>query len=117
MSLLNNQSQADVNKYVEQHKARINAFYKRTLMEFRRLGQDVWANRQYTPQEVIAAYGTSAVELFQLSGAMQTLLEHVTGQSVPVMPEGWTYEAHADGSITLTPPAEPEAPAEEPQPE
>ena len=64
----------------------------------------VWNNPNATPQQVVAAFGTNAASLFQLSSLLCGLIGSVTGTTPNPVPAGWTITASADGTITLTPP-------------
>jgi hypothetical protein len=89
----------------------VNSFWARIQLEFNRLnslltdGSDlVWNNSGATPQEVVAAFGTNAAGLFQLSGLLCGLIGAITGTTPNPVPTGWTITANNDGSVTLTPP-------------
>lgn len=71
----------------------------------------VWNNPRATPEEVIAALGTDAVEVFSLSSQLGTLLAAAVGNDmkkivehgIPTgVPEGYSYKANEDGTITLS---------------
>ena len=64
----------------------------------------VWNNPDATPDKIVAAFGTSAVELFTISAATAQLLYACGITDIPLtMPSGWNFQANQDGSITLTP--------------
>jgi hypothetical protein len=90
----------------------VNSFWLRIQAEFNRLNgllNDgsglVWNNSSATPQQVVAAFGTNAASLFQLSGLLCGLIGAITGTTPNPVPTGWTITANGDGSVTLTPPA------------
>ncbi len=71
----------------------------------------VWNNLRATPEEVIAALGTDAAEVFALSSQLGTLLASAVGNDmkkiiengIPTgVPEGYSYKANEDGTITLS---------------
>jgi hypothetical protein len=89
----------------------VNSFWARIQLEFNRLnglltdGSDlVWNNSGATPQQVVAAFGTNAANLFQLSGLLCGLIGTISGTAPNPVPTGWTITANSDGSVTLTPP-------------
>jgi hypothetical protein len=89
----------------------VNSFWARIQMEFSRLnslltdGSDlVWNNSGATPQQVVAAFGTNAASLFQLSALLCGLIGGITGTTPNPVPTGWTITANSDGTVTLTPP-------------
>jgi hypothetical protein len=66
----------------------------------------IWNNpSDATPQQTVAAMGTNAAALFQLSSLICVLIGQITGTTPSVMPAGWSYAANSDGTVTLTPPA------------
>lgn len=73
--------------------------------------RQVWDNPRATPEEVVAALGTDAAEVFALSGQLSTLLAAAVGNDmkkiielgIPVgVPENYTYKVNEDGTLTLT---------------
>jgi hypothetical protein len=66
----------------------------------------VWHNPTATPEQVVAALGTNAAKVFQLSVALCTLLVQAGATDIPTsVPTGWTYVVNADGTVVLTAPA------------
>jgi hypothetical protein len=71
-------------------------------------GQNLlWANPDATPKDVLAEFGTEAVQLFQLSNiAVEAInaVASITGgpQIGSIVPPDVHYTLHADGTITLT---------------
>jgi hypothetical protein len=89
----------------------INAQYRQLFQLLNGLSRFVWNNPKYTPQEVVAAFGTYAANLFQLSGLLCQLIGAVTGQTPNPIPTGWTWSAATDGTVTLTAPTPAPAPS------
>lgn len=55
-----------------------------------------------TTQDVIAALGTDAVEVFDLSAALAGLIASIDATKVVNVPEGTTVTRNADGTVTIT---------------
>ena len=80
--------------------------YRQLLDNYTRSYNLVWHNPTFTPDQVVAALGTSAVKLFTLSALTAQLLAAAGATAIPLtMPAGWNYQAHDDGSVALTPAA------------
>jgi hypothetical protein len=92
---------------VRSAKNRIQQQYESLVRCLKEIGDMVWKNTlKKTPQEVVAAFGTDAVQLFQISGLVRQLIQTVSGQEPPpTMPAGWGFTANPDGTVTLVPPA------------
>ncbi|MGD0462178.1 MAG: hypothetical protein ABSB74_06795 [Tepidisphaeraceae bacterium] len=94
--------------------ASVNSFWARIQIEFNRLnnllndGSNlVWKNPGAVPHQVVAAFGANAASLFQLSALLCGLIGSITGTTPNPVPAGWTVTANRDGTVTLTPPANP----------
>lgn len=61
---------------------------------------NVWNNDDFTPQEIFDAFGTDAIQLFQVAGATIALLQIMNSSFVPPTPPAYT--ANEDGTITVT---------------
>jgi hypothetical protein len=73
--------------------------------------RSVWENPRATPEEVVAALGKDAAEVFALSAQLSGLLaaavgndmKKITELGIPVgVPENYTYKVNEDGTLTLT---------------
>jgi hypothetical protein len=95
-----------VEQYVQQHRNRVKMFFRQLETGFGNLGDGFWRHPTFTPQQICAAYGTDALELFIMSSKMQTFLESLTGGPFPVAPSGWIIAPQGNGTVILTPPPE-----------
>lgn len=60
----------------------------------------VWTNPELTAQEVMDAFGTEAVQLFQFAGAFQQLMNTLQpGVLIQAPPK--TFTINEDGSVTV----------------
>jgi hypothetical protein len=81
--------------------------YSFLLANYLRLFNLVWYNPNFTPAQIVSAFGTNAQLLFEVSISMGTLLHTVNPSYIPPsMPSGYTYTVNADGSITVIPPSQ-----------
>lgn len=86
--------------------------YKQLIQTFNGTAQEFWRNPQCPPQEIAAALGEDAVEVFQLHGQIGALLAAVNpemiAEGLAVVGE-FTY--NEDGTITIatTPVTTPDA--------
>lgn len=70
----------------------------------------VWGNvageagKGPTPEEAVALLGTDAATWFQVSGLSAQVIALLDGAEPQIMPPGWSYVAHPDGSVTLVRP-------------
>lgn len=103
MGIINDNFQSDVDDFVKGHRKAINAFFVTTLDQFRQLGHQVWSNSQFTPEQIVEAYGTDAAELFRLSAYMKGMFEGITGQPLEIAPPNYAITVNADGTVTLDP--------------
>lgn len=55
-----------------------------------------------TASDVVAAMGTNAVELFELSGKLAEFIGGLDASQVVAVPAGVSYVGNADGSVTIT---------------
>jgi hypothetical protein len=63
----------------------------------------VWNNKGATPQQVLAALGTDAGQLFVLSEKLADILTTAGATDIATaVPASWTYVANADGSVAVT---------------
>ena len=87
-------------------KANTNAYLavKNALLQGKRM---IWENPdKLTPQQAVTAMGTDAAKLFQASGKSLELLA-LLGEIVSIMPDGWSFTPHDDGTVTVIPPSKP----------
>lgn len=67
----------------------------------------VWGNiagepgKGQTPEEAVAMLGTDAATWFRVSSLSAQIVALLDGVEPQIMPEGWSYTAHADGTVTL----------------
>lgn len=63
----------------------------------------VWNNPTFTPEEVVAGYGTNAAELFRVGYEYQVFANKLAGNPVvsPV-PSNYSYVINENGTVTLT---------------
>jgi len=52
--------------------------------------------------DVVAAMGTNAAELFDLSGKLAEFIGSLDASQVVSVPEGVSYVSNADGTVTIT---------------
>ena len=71
-------------------------------------GQDlVWGNCQAqpgmgpTPAEAVALLGASAREWFAVSALATQIIGRIDGTAMPIMPDGWRYVEHPDGTVAV----------------
>lgn len=106
MSILNNPAPVEV--AVAERVA--NQIVSQTRMTFQQLVQvynegarSFWNNPRATPQEVAAALGANAAEVFMLHGKIGTLLAEVKPESVaPGQALVGKFTVNADGTVTVT---------------
>src|SRR5579871_4859836 len=68
----------------------------------------LWRNRRATPDEILAALGTDAAEVFGAFAATETLAKQLKpGLTLPAAPRAFTV--NADGTVTLAPVTPPAA--------
>ena len=67
----------------------------------------VWGNvagepgKGPTPEEAVAILGADAVTWFRVSGLSAQIIALLDGTEPQIMPEGWTYTANPDGTVTV----------------
>ena len=63
----------------------------------------IWRDRQFTPEQIIAEFGTDAKTLFEASEAIQELLLAVDPTYVHLsVPEGYSITFNPDGTANVT---------------
>jgi hypothetical protein len=60
----------------------------------------IWNNEEFTPQEIMDAYGTNAAKLFIDSSATQNFLAVVLEGYVPLVPPQ-PFTINQDGTVTI----------------
>jgi len=74
---------------------RLKAVHRTGLEKF-------WKNEKASPQEIAAALGTDAVEVFTLHGTIANILRQVhPSVEIPTVADYGSYTANQDGSITI----------------
>jgi hypothetical protein len=80
---------------------------------FRQLGgllqegyRNLWANQRATAEEIVAALGTDAADVFKAADGVKALLNAIRPGSVTAVAPR-TFTVNVDGSITLAPAAPP----------
>jgi len=104
MGILDNQQpqQPPAEFIAAQIKQQAKTTYQQLLQVFNNGSRQFWKNPRATPQEISAALGTDATEVFQLHGKIGALLASInpsaiaTGSSVVGQ-----FEYNADGSVTV----------------
>lgn len=62
----------------------------------------IWNNPDFTPIEIVTAFGTDAAALFALAQGLQTLASQADPTYVPLVPPtNYTVTINADGSVTI----------------
>lgn len=60
----------------------------------------IWNNKNFTPKEIVDAFGTDAVALFILSGTLQDILKRANAEYEVLLPKV-PFNINNDGTITL----------------
>lgn len=90
--------------------------YQQLVQAFNQGARLFWSNPVATPEEIAAALGPQAVEVFQLHGKIGQLLAQVKPEAIaPGMAVVGEFTYNEDGTVTVIPP--PPAPDPAPQPE
>lgn len=85
---------------VKQH---IASTYRQTVHAHQHGMKLLWDTPEgITPQDVIDALGTDAAEAFALSASLATLIESIDADQVVSVPDGVTFTANPDGTVTLS---------------
>jgi hypothetical protein len=66
---------------------------------------------KFSAQDVFNAYGTNAADLCKLSEAVVTMIGTYTGITPAIPPAGYSIQVNVDGTVTVTNPPPPTAPA------
>lgn len=96
--------------------------YQQLIRTFNGTAQEFWRNSQATPQEIAAALGTDAVEVFQLHAKIGALIADVDPTTIAaglaVVGE-FVYNEDGTVEIVITPPTESDSLVDltDPQPE
>lgn len=116
MSILNRQDQrAEVTPAVRAARMMVQqakATYDSLVSAFNDGAKNFWGNPRATPQEIAAALGTDAKEVFQLHAKVGAFVASINPEAVApgkALVGEFTY--NADGSVTVPVPPAPEAPA------
>lgn len=94
------QEQLTVNDYVIKIKEGNFQLYNLMKSQHAKLFNMIWSSVDFTPKEVIEAFGTDAATLFQLSGNIQSMLVSVDPNYVPLSPK-FAYTINQDGTVTV----------------
>ena len=90
---------------LEAAKIRADAFenFQRLVAAYEYGLKQFWANDNATPQEIAAALGTDAGEVFQLHGTLADVIRTVKPDAnISSASDYGTFTANADGSITVS---------------
>lgn len=77
--------------------------FRRLSLDFEDLFTKVWENQDLTPQEVMDAFGTDAVQLFILAQATETYLNTILPGTISATPP-LPYAINENGTVTINPP-------------
>lgn len=78
-------------------------FFNHGCAAFENMYRLVWNNpRGLSPQQVLNLLGVEAAKLFVLSYKLGELLNEAGAKINNAVPEGVTYVANADGTVTIT---------------
>ena len=112
MSILNNPQVPEVDPAVRvanQIKQQARSTFQNLVQVFNQGAQSFWSNPRATPAQIAAALGTDATEVFQLHGKIGALLAEIKPEAIqPGLSLVGQYSYNQDGSVTITPPAEPQ---------
>ena len=79
----------------------INSHFQTIQQGFSQVFASVWANPELTPQEVMDAFGSDAVALFQFANAFQNVMNTLQpGVLIQAPPKAFTI--NQDGTVTIT---------------
>ncbi len=62
--------------------------------------QTIWNNHDFTPEEILAQFGTEAKELFVVSSLTQQLLQTIDPSYEPLVPPK-SFIINSDGTVTI----------------
>lgn len=109
MSILNNPAQPQVpvaERVASQIVNQTRMTFQQLVSVYNEGARSFWSNPRATPQEVAAALGTNAAEVFGLHAKIGALLDEVkpdaTGPGKAVVGQ---FTVNADGSVTVPTPA------------
>ena len=95
---------SDLEGKKEQAKARIkqkmSSQYRQLSSCLKSVYEDVWNNKDLSPQEVMDAFGSEAYELFTMSNSIIGVLNQAVPNSVNVEAPN-EYVINNDGSVTI----------------
>jgi hypothetical protein len=60
----------------------------------------IWNNPQFTAKQIVDGFGVDGLALFQLSGALQTILANADSSYVRLVPPN-DFTINADGTVTV----------------
>jgi hypothetical protein len=86
---------------VKQMRQGIAGQWSQLQRTFNDAAKFVWANPNFTPQEVFDAFGTDAVDLCKISNAYLAMVESYTGVAGSVVPKGKSLVLNADGTVKV----------------
>jgi hypothetical protein len=106
--LLNNQQPDPAVKIAVQLKAEAKFLYGHMVNAFNKGAKTFWANAQATPEDIAAALGTDAVEVFSLHAKLGALLATVDPAAIAAgAAVVGQFEYNEDGTVTIEEPAPP----------
>ena len=100
MSIINISKTVSVEDIVNKIKQGNTSIYRIVEAVIRNNFHFIWENRDFTPKQIIDAFGTDAKDLFILSGTLQALLKQVNPDYVEQVPTK-EFTIEADGKITV----------------
>jgi hypothetical protein len=88
-------------RVVSQYKAEMQRLFGQMRATHDRLFREFWQNRSgLTPQQVSDAFGTEAVQVFILGGALKDFLNMIRPGTVTATPP-FEFTPNADGTVTI----------------
>lgn len=119
MSILNRQEQraeiSPAQRTAQQMVRQAKSLYDGLVATFNEGARNFWQNPRATPQEIAAALGTDAKEVFELHAKVGAFVASINPEAVaPGAAVVGEFSYNADGTVTV--PVAP-APAPEPTPE
>jgi len=99
--MLFDNEKTELAKLVERDAQAMDAAMKQIISTAQRVARHVWNHPTYTPQQVLAEYGNKGVMLADLSVAVNQLIGAITGQELPILPEGFELQRNDDGTVTV----------------
>lgn len=95
-----NQNTLTVDQQKSQITASMNLGFNRLNQTFTKIFQQIWVNPNFTPQQIMDAFGSDAASLFQLSGQVQDLLNTIVPNVNQLTPPN-AFTINQDGTVTI----------------